>query len=135
MSQCDHKSVDPFEIVQWVIRVLLAALFVGMGVLHFVPGPAKGMSAIIPPAIKRVVPGVVLVRFTGLCEIAGGIGMLVPSIHVAAGMALIVFLVAVFPANAHASRYPERFGRVAIPFWPRLLAQLALIGLIVVAIV
>lgn len=121
--------------MQWVIRGMLAVLFVGMGVLHFVHGPAKGMSAIIPPAIKRVVPGVVLVRFTGLCEIAGGIGMLVPGLHVVAGIALIVFLVAVFPANAYASRYPERFGRAAIPFWPRLAAQLALIGLIVVAIV
>ena len=127
--------MDPFEIAQWVIRVLLAVLFVGMGVLHFVPGPAKGMSAIIPPSIKRVVPGVVLVRFTGVCEIAGGLGMLVPGIHVVAGIALIVFLVAVFPANAYASRYPERFGRAAIPFWPRLFAQLALIALIIVAIV
>ena len=127
--------MDPFEIVQWVIRAVLAVLFVGMGVLHFVPGPAKGMSAIIPPGIKRVVPGIVLVRFTGVCEIAGGIGMLVPGLHVVAGIALIVFLVAVFPANAYASRYPERFGRAAIPFWPRLFGQVALIALIVVAIV
>lgn len=134
-SGCDDKNVDPFEIVQWVIRVLLAGVFVFMGILHFVPGPARAMSAIIPPSFKRVVPGVVLVRITGVCEIAGGIGMLVPGIHVIAGIALIVFLVAVFPANAYASKYPERFGRMAIPFWPRLLGQLALIALIVVAIV
>ncbi len=123
------------EIAVIALRILLAILFVGMGILHFVPSVARGMSAMIPPSFKRVVPGVVLVRFTGVCEIAGGIGLLVPGIHVVAGIALIVFLIAVFPANAYAARYPERFGRAAIPFWPRLVGQLVLIGLIVLAIV
>ncbi len=123
------------EIAVIALRILLAILFVGMGILHFVPSVARGMSAMIPPSFKRVVPGVVLVRFTGVCEIAGGIGLLVPGIHVVAGIALIVFLIAVFPANAYAARYPERFGQAAIPFWPRLVGQLVLIGLIVLAIV
>jgi len=127
--------VEPFEIVQWVIRVVLAVLFIGMGILHFFPGTARGMSAIIPPSIKRVASGLVLVRFTWVCEIAGGIGLLVPGVHVIAGIALIVFLIAVFPANIYASRHPERFGRMAIPFWPRLAGQLGLIALLVVAIV
>ena len=69
-------------------------------------------------------------QFTGLCEIAGGIGLLVPVLHLAAAIALIVFLIAVFPANAYAAQHPEKFGRAAFPFWPRLLAQLALIGLL-----
>ena len=132
---CDDKFVDPFEIVQWVVRGVLATIFIGMGILHFVPGPARGMSAVIPPALKRRVSGVILVRFTGLCEIAGGIGLLVPGIRWVAGIALVVFLVAVFPANAYAAAHPERFGRAAIPFWPRLTAQLALIALVVLAIV
>ena len=121
--------------MQWIVRAALAIVFIGMGILHFVPGPAKAMSAIIPPSIKRVVPGVVLVRFTGVCEILGGIGLLVPGIHVIAGIALVVFLVAVFPANIYASQYPERFGKMAIPFWPRLAGQVALIALLVLAIV
>jgi uncharacterized membrane protein len=70
------------------------------------------------------------VQFTGLCEIAGGIGLLIPVLHLAAAIALIVFLVAVFPANAYAAKHPERFGRAAIPFWPRLIGQLVLIGLL-----
>jgi uncharacterized membrane protein len=41
--------------------------------------------------------------------------------------------VAVFPANAYASQHPEKFGRAAIPFWPRLVAQLALIALVLLA--
>ncbi len=127
--------MEPFEIVQWVLRVGVALIFVGMGILHFVPGPARGMSAMIPPALKRVVSGIALVRFTGLCEIAGGIGILVPGIRLAAGLALVVFLIAVFPANAYAARDPDRFGRAAIPLWPRYLAQLALIAIVLVAAV
>jgi len=119
------------ETLRLVIAIALAVMFVGMGILHFVPSAARGMSAIIPPAIKERVSGKTLVQFTGLCEIAGGIGLLVPVLRPWAAIALIVFLVAVFPANAYAARHPERFGRAAIPFWPRLLAQLALIALLV----
>jgi len=119
------------ETIRLVIAVALAAMFVGMGILHFVPSAARGMSAIIPPAIKQRVSGKTLVRFTGLCEIAGGIGLLIPALRPWAAVALIVFLIAVFPANAYAARHPERFGRAATPFWPRLLAQVALIALLV----
>jgi uncharacterized membrane protein len=42
-------------------------------------------------------------------------------------------LVAVFPANSFAARHPERFGRAAIPFWPRLAGQGALIALVLFA--
>jgi len=123
------------ETLQWVIRIALAAVFVGMGIAHFVPSAAKGMAAIIPPALKERVSGKTLVRFTGLCEIAGGIGLLVPQVRFAAGIALVVFLIAVFPANAHAAAHPEQFGRAAIPFWPRYFAQLALILLVLLAVV
>ena len=114
--------------MQWIVRAALAIVFIGMGILHFVPGPAKAMSAIIPPSIKRVVPGVVLVRFTGVCEILGGIGLLVPGIHVIAGIALVVFLVAVFPANIHMATNPELFPTIpSLMLWLRLPLQGVLI--------
>ena len=50
-----------------------------------------------------------------------------------AGAALVVFLIAVFPANAYAAAHPEKFGRAAFPFWPRYLAQLGLIVLVMLA--
>ena len=120
------------ELTQLIIRVALAVVFVGMGAAHFLPGPARGMSAMIPPSLKRAgfPSGKVLVRFTGLCEIAGGVGLLIPQAQVAAAIALIVFLIAVFPANAYAAADPERFGSAAIPFWPRFVAQVVLIGVI-----
>lgn len=115
------------DLLQWILRGLLAATFLFMGITHFIPGIAKGMAAMIPPALKTQVSGKTLVRFTGVCEIAGGIGLLLPFTQFAAGMALVVFLIAVFPANAHAAADPAKFGRAAIPFWPRYFAQLALV--------
>nr|WP_217499098.1 DoxX family membrane protein [Leifsonia sp. C5G2] len=113
------------------MRIALALVFVGMGVLHFVPGPARGMAAMIPPAV-RVVPPRALVAFTGVCEVAGGIGLLVPATRVAAAVCLVVFLVAVFPANAYAAGKTERFGVFATPLVPRALLQVVLIALCVV---
>ncbi|WBU39277.1 DoxX family protein [Homoserinibacter sp. YIM 151385] len=125
------------EIALLALRILLAAAFVGMGVAHFLPGPARGMRAMIPGALRR--PGLpspaALVALTGVCEIAGGLGLLAPwaPLRAAAGIALAVFLVAVFPANAVAARDPERFGRAAIPLVPRAIAQLLLIALVLLA--
>jgi len=126
--------VTVFEIVQLVIRVALALVFVVMGALHFVPGPARGMAAMIPPGLRGtgVLAPPVLVAFTGVCELAGGVGLLVPATHVAAAVCLIVFLIAVFPANAYAARHPQKFGAFGTPLIPRALLQLLLIALCVV---
>lgn len=125
------------EAASLVIRVALATVFVAMGVLHFVPSAARGMAAIIPPALRNLGPLTPrrLVALTGVCEIAGGIGLLVPPVQTLAAILLAVFLVAVFPANAYAASHPDRFGRLAIPFWPRLLAQVVLIALCLFAAV
>jgi uncharacterized membrane protein len=128
-------SHETWAAAQLGVRILLALVFVGMGVNHFVPGPARTMAAIIPPSFRR--PGIpsptALVRITGICEIAGGIGLLLDPVRLAAGIALAVFLVAVFPANAYAARHRERFGRLAIPLVPRLAAQVAMIALVLLA--
>lgn len=129
--------MDVFGIVQWVLRVALAIVFIGMGINHFVPKSAHVMSKLIPPGLRRegILTPLNLVYFTGLCEVAGGIGILVPWTRTAAAIALVVFLIAVFPANAYAAAHPDRFGSIAIPFWRRYLAQLALILLVVLAAV
>ena len=116
------------DFARLVVTIALAAAFVFMGIAHFVPASARTMAAMIPERM-RFVSARRLVQFTGLCEIAGGIGLLTPLRPVAA-LALIVFLVAVFPANAYAARNPEKFGKAAFPFWPRLAAQVALIALL-----
>ncbi|MEJ3403815.1 hypothetical protein WDJ51_03625 [Rathayibacter sp. YIM 133350] len=121
------------ETARTIVAVVLAIAFAAMSVLHFVPSTARGMAAIIPPAMKGtgLLSGRSLVRLTGLCEAAGAVGLLVPVLRTPAAIALCLFLVAVFPANAYAAAHPERFGRIAVPLIPRALGQLALIGLLV----
>ncbi len=129
--------MSAFEVVQWVLKGIVALVFVSMGINHFRPAAARGMAAMIPPWFKRGGPltGKNLVRFTGVCEVAGGIGILLPWTALAAGLLLVLFLIAVFPANAYAAADRERFGAAAIPFWPRFTAQLVLIAVILVAVV
>ena len=121
------------DVTQAFVAWILFILFVGMGINHFRRGPARVMAAMIPPGMRRegILRPINLVYLTGVCEVAGGVGLVIPATRVAASIALIVFLVAVFPANAYASKHKEKFGRGAIPFWPRLAGQVALIGLLI----
>jgi uncharacterized membrane protein len=121
-----------WDVIVGIARVVVALLFIGMGVNHFLPRSVRAMAAMIPPRLRSSGPVSprVLVWFTGVCEIAGGLGLLWPPTRVAAGIALVVFLAAVFPANAYAARHPDRFGVFAVPFWPRLLLQVVLAGLV-----
>ena len=127
--------MDALTLTSWILRGITALIFLGMGINHFRPRAAKGMARIIPPSMRRdgILKPINLVYFTGACEIAGGVGILIPILSPYAAVALAVFLVAVFPANAYASQHPEKFGRAAIPFWPRLVAQVVLIALVLVA--
>jgi len=134
-SQCDHEGMDGLHTAQLGLRIALAAVFAFMGVLHFVPSVARGMRAMIPPPLRRPGWPAALVVITGVCELAGAAGLLVPwdGLRLATGICLVVFLIAVFPANAYAARDPERFGRTAIPFWPRLGLQVLLIAAVALA--
>lgn len=129
--------MTPLDVVQLVLRILLAGVFVFMGVNHFLPKPRRGMQAMIPPALRR--PGMpspaFLVAFTGVCELAGAAGLLAPwpVLRLITGIALALFLVLVFPANAYAAAHRDRFGATAFPFWPRLIAQVVLIALVLFA--
>lgn len=129
-------SNDVTDGLQLALRVILAVVFIGAGVTHFLPSLQRTMAAMIPPRLRRSVLAspVNLVLFTGVCELAGGLGLLYPPTMVVAAGALVLFLAAVFPANAYAARHPKRFGRVAIPLVPRLIAQLVLMALIVVSV-
>lgn len=124
------EAMTPIEIAQLCTRIGLAIVFVVMGTLHFVPGPARGMAAMIPPAMRFASPRL-LVAATGVCELAGGVGLLIPATATAAAICLAIFLVAVFPANAYAAAHPERFGAFGTPLIPRALLQLVLIALCV----
>ena len=78
-------------------RVLPIALLFGIaGVLHFV----------VPAFFLRIVPPWVpnpdlAVSLSGVAEVAGAVGLLIPATRKAAAWGLIALLVAVFPANVY----------------------------------
>ena len=100
-----------------VLRPLAALFFVAAGIGHFVI-PAFYLS-MMPPWLPA---HSLLVQLSGVAEIAGGLGLLVPKVRQAAGIGLIVLLVAVFPANvqmllnARAAGHPETGLWIRLPF-------------------
>jgi len=85
-----------------ILRLLAAAGFVLGGLNHF-KNP-DFYRAIIPPGFPSPAA---LVVISGVCEIAGGIGLLIPALRVAAGWGLIALLIAVLPANIYMALHPE----------------------------
>jgi len=74
--------------------LLLAIGFTIGGMLHLIrPAP---YIRIMPPWLPAPAA---LVLISGVAEIAGGLGIVLPLTRVAAGWGLIALLVAVFPAN------------------------------------
>jgi uncharacterized membrane protein len=92
-------------------RLLLGVAFVGAGVNHF--AMPRHYERIVPPSIKDRARGVVVV--SGVAEILGGVGVLLPWTRRSAGLGLIALLAAVFPANLYMARTPEHFRK--IPRW------------------
>lgn len=92
---------------------LLGLSFIGAGVNHFVI--PRTYQQIVPPKLGELVGADTLVSVSGVAEVAGGIGVLLPATRRAAGLGLIALLAAVFPANLYMARSPERFKR--IPRW------------------
>ena len=90
---------------------LLANVFIGAGVNHFVM--PRAYERIVPPPLQRHAKAIV--QISGVAEIAGGVGVLVPSTRRLSGLGLVALLAAVFPANVHMAREPQRFRR--IPRW------------------
>ena len=83
------------------IAVGLAAMFVLTGVAHFAPPMRRDLITIVPPRLPK--PGL-LVTVTGVLELLGAAGLLLPVTRVAAAVCLLVLMLAMFPANVYASR-------------------------------
>jgi uncharacterized membrane protein len=92
-------------------RKALVGFFIGAGVNHFVM--ASAYEQIVPPRLRGEAKRVVW--WSGVAEVAGGVGVLLPRTRRVAGLGLIALLGAVFPANLYMARAPERFNR--IPRW------------------
>jgi len=106
--------------------VLIGGLFLFAGANHLrVP---ESYLPIMPPYLPWPK---VLILVSGLAEIAGGLGMLIPATRRLAGIGLIVLLIAVFPANVYMAMHQIQLPQLAVPtvvLWVRLPLQGLLIA-------
>lgn len=82
------------DMVRTILRILLAIFYFGAGVLHL---KSPEGFLLITPSWVPFAPEVV--AFTGIAEIAGAIGLLIPRSRRAAGMGLALYALCVWPAN------------------------------------
>ena len=108
------------------VRVGLAAMLLFTSVAHF-SSLRHDLARMMPPGIPSPMG---MVYFTGLCEIAGAIGLLVPRTRRAAAVALIIFFLAILPANIHAANAGLTLaGNPVTPLAARIPMQLVFIAL------
>lgn len=103
------------------LRWLLALAYAAAGLFHLArPG---GFIAITPPWVPA--PALV-VAATGIAEIAGAIGLMIPQARKAAGWGLALYALCVWPANFHHAFANIAIGGEALGWGyhaPRLAAQ------------
>lgn len=104
-----------------IARGALAGAMVGMGVLHL--AAPRPFEAIMPAYLPAHRP---LVYLSGLAEIAGGAGLLIPRWRRLAAWWLVALYAAVFPANLNMAIHEIPLGPVRSPalLWARLPLQL-----------
>ena len=90
------------------LRWLLALIYMGVGLVHLRSAP--GFLAIMPAWVPYPLE---VVRITGVCEILGGVGLLIPRLRWISGVMLALYAICVYPANLH-----HAFGHVEVSSLP-----------------
>jgi uncharacterized membrane protein len=109
-----------------VLRWLLTMFMVVAGANHFV-APAAYV-AMMPSALPAPAA---LVYTSGVAEILGGLGLILPATRRLAGWGLIALFVAIFPANINMAVHHLPLGGREVPnwaLWARLPLQAVLVA-------
>jgi uncharacterized membrane protein len=121
-------GVDVLDNWHAATRAGLCVMFVFTGIAHFTR-TREDLIRMVPPQFPAPA---LLVTLTGIAEILGAIGLLIPSVSRLAGWLLAVLLVAMFPANIHAARNSHTIGgRPHTAMALRLPMQVLWIGLLI----
>jgi uncharacterized membrane protein len=114
-----EQQMQTLSFTQRTVTAGAATIFATAGIAHFlVPAP---LTRMIPPYLPA---HFALVLVSGLFEIAGGIGLLVPRLRRTAAWGLSALLVAILPANVYMAIHPAETGFGAFPsllLWIRIL--------------
>ncbi|MBW4082292.1 DoxX family protein [Paenibacillus sp. S150] len=93
--------------IQWAVAVMLLL----SASAHWGQRRAD-LVRMVPPAFPR---REWIVTATGYLEIAGAVGILLPSVSLAASVCLALLFIAMFPANFYAAREKMAFGGKPVP--------------------
>ena len=93
--------------VSLIGRIAMAAMLLLAGVLHFTSTGIEIMVNMMPDAIPYKLE---LVYFTGVCELAAVVGLLWNKISRLTSIMLIIFFLAILPANIAGSIKQINFG-------------------------
>lgn len=120
-------GISWFETWIAATRYALAVMFSFTATAHFTK-MRHDFARMMPKALPNPMA---MVYFTGVCEILGAIGILLPRTCSLAGLCLGVFLVCVLPANIKAAREGLTIGgRAATALWLRIPMQVLFIVLV-----
>lgn len=112
----------------WVVsaRFGLAVMLLFTAAAHF-NSMKEDLVRMLPPWVPWPRAAIAI---TGACEVLGAVGLLIPRTRHLAGLLLVLFFLAVFPANIHAARAGVSLrGRSATSLWVRAPMQLLFIVL------
>jgi uncharacterized membrane protein len=125
-----QTGLTVFQDPSFVLRAALAVMFLLTASAHW--GRRRvDLVRMVPPVFPK--PDA-LVTITGVLELLGAIGLLLPSTGRATCVCLIALLVALFPANLRAAReHLTIAGRPVPGLLPRGLIQLIFIATLIVA--
>lgn len=87
-------SLKRREQVRTGLRWLLTLVYLTAGIIHL-----RSPGAFLPIVPNWVPMPEMVILVTGVCEILGAIGLMVPRLRWLAGVGLAAYAVAVFPAN------------------------------------
>jgi uncharacterized membrane protein len=109
-------------VLRWVMTIFMVAA----GANHFInPAPYLGMMPQEIPAHLE------LVYISGVAEIAGGLGLILPATRRLAAWGLVVLFIAIVPANINMAVNELPLDKTSIPswaLWARLPLQLVFIA-------
>ncbi|MFY1685230.1 DoxX family protein [Micromonospora sp. WMMD730] len=119
-------GVDALDGWHPALRVGLALLFVMTGFAHFAAPRREDLIAMVPPRLPRPA---MLVTVTGVLELAGAVGLLIPATARPSAAGLALLMVAMFPANVSAARRRLTLaGRPVTPLGTRTAMQILYVG-------
>ena len=106
------------------LSIVFMWFFIG-GIMHFAATDIE--ASIVPPYIPWPVAAVLV---SGVFELLGALGIVIPATRRVAGIGLFLLTLAVTPAHIYMLQRPELFHVPLWALWLRLPIQAALLGLI-----